>query len=215
MRLNKFVARATGFSRRAADKLADAGEILINGHPVRPGQEVTQADQVTYAGKTLQLTEAKTIMLNKPVGYICSRDGQGGRTIYDILPPEYQSLKPIGRLDKNSSGLLLLTNDGDLAQKLTHPKYQKEKVYEIALDKPLKPSDRQKIEQGIKVEDYVSKLSLKGAGQNWTVTMTQGKNRQIRKTFATLNYTVTKLHRTKFGEFTLNNLANGYSRELC
>jgi 23S rRNA pseudouridine2605 synthase len=111
-----------------------------------------------------------------------------------------------------SSGLLLLTNDGDYAHRLTHPRYKKTKMYTIALDKPLNASDHQKIEQGIKLEDGVSSLRLKaltGGEYTWQVTMNEGRNRQIRRTFAALGYTVIKLHRTQFGEYSLGELASG------
>lgn len=214
MRINKFIALATGLSRRAADKLADSGEVLINGRPIRLGQEVTKSDTITHHGHKLRLEKTQTIMLNKPVGYICSRNGQGGKTIYDILPTKFSSLKPVGRLDKDSSGLLLLTNDGQLAQQLTHPKYKKQKVYDAELDKPLTDKDKTSVEQGIKVEDYISKLQLNGHGKNWTITMFQGKNRQIRRTFEQLGYQVTSLHRTHFGPYSLNGLESGQVRAV-
>ena len=129
MRINKFVALATGMSRRTADQAIAEGRVAVNGRPPTAGQQVTDEDQINLDGQTLQKPAATTIMMNKPVGYVVSRDGQGSQTIYDLLPEEYQGLKPIGRLDKDSSGLLLLTNDGTLAQELTHPKYHKQKVY--------------------------------------------------------------------------------------
>lgn len=149
-------------------------------------------------------------MLNKPAGYVCSRDGQGSRTVYDLLPPEMRALKPVGRLDKDSSGLLLLTNDGDLANNLTHPRYNKEKTYVVELHEPLSEPDRRKIGQGVKLEDGISKLQIKNpAGKSFTVVMSEGRNRQIRRTFEALGYTVTKLHRTKFGPYALENLGPG------
>jgi 23S rRNA pseudouridine2605 synthase len=118
----------------------------------------------------------------------------------------------VGRLDKDSSGLLLLTNDGQLAYDLTHPSSQKEKIYEIKLEKPLTPGDKTRIEQGLMLEDGVSKLALKSldkTGHTWQVTMHEGRNRQIRRTFATLDYDVQKLHRVQFGPYRLKNLAVG------
>lgn len=207
MRINKFVALASGLSRRAADRLADEGEIFINGRPVRAGREVEASDVVTYHGKVLNLpATTQTIMLNKPIGYVCSRNGQGSKTVYNLLPRELHNLKPVGRLDKDSSGLILLTNDGQLAQKLTHPKYNKEKVYEIELDKSLAPEDKKQIEHGIQLEDGVSKLSLSGSDKNWQARMSQGRNRQIRRTFGALDYAVTKLNRTQFGNYRLDGL---------
>ena len=205
MRINKFVAIASGLSRRAADVAIAQGRVRVNDRAPLIGQEISLTDVVTLDGQRLSApTETTTIMLNKPVGYVVSRDGQGSRTIYDLLPAEYHHLKPVGRLDKDSSGLLLLTDDGNLANELTHPRYDKQKVYEVTLDKALSSPDREQIEQGIQVEDYTSRLQLEGAGEKWQVTMRQGKNRQIRKTFTALGYTVTKLHRTQFGPYQLD-----------
>lgn len=211
MRINAFVARASGLSRRAADKAIADGQVLVNGKPARIGAQATGQDIVTLDGRPLKLpNQTTTIMLNKPAGYVCSRNGQGSATIYDLLPPEYRDLKPVGRLDKDSSGLLLLTNDGQLANRLTHPRYGKTKVYEITLDKALAPDDKTKIESGIRIDDYVSTLRLsKIQSQAWHVTMSEGKNRQIRRTFEALGYTVQELHRTNFGDYTLGDIANG------
>lgn len=214
MRINRFVAAATGMSRRAADKLASTGEIYVNGHPVKPGQEVTEHDVVTSHQKVLALPKTQTIMLNKPPGYVCSRNGQGSRTIYDLLPEAYHTLKPIGRLDKDSSGLLLLTNDGKLANGLTHPSHNKTKIYEITLDKTLVDEDKHKIEQGIMLEDGRSALALAGNNQTWTITMHEGRNRQIRRTFEALHYQVMKLHRTHFGDYALRDLTIGSTRAI-
>jgi pseudouridine synthase len=149
-------------------------------------------------------------MLHKPVGYVCSRDGQGSKTIYDLLPTKLHQLKPVGRLDKDSSGLLLLTNDGELANRLTHPSFEKEKVYEISLDKPLARPDRAQIEQGVLLEDGLSKLQVKPLGnEHWQVTMREGRNRQIRRTFSALGYRLQALHRTQFGTYRLGRIAPG------
>ena len=208
MRINKFVASASGMSRRAADAAISKGRIQVNGQAPHMGQDITDSDRVTLDGRALQTpTDSITIMLYKPVGYVVSRDGQGSRTIYDLLPVEYQQLKPIGRLDKDSSGLLLLTNDCSLANELTHPSHRKEKVYQVELNKPLTEVNREQIEHGIRVEDYTSRLALKPLGNNrWQVNMFEGKNRQIRKTFFALGYIVTKLHRTQFGDYQLGKL---------
>lgn len=210
MRINKFVAQATGLSRRKADELIASGEITVNGSQADPGYNVSPSDTVKRGRQELKPVETvTTIMLNKPVGYVCSRDGQGSKTVYDLLPKELHNLKPVGRLDKDSSGLLLLTNNGGLANELTHPKFQKEKVYEVELDKPLQPGDEISIEMGITLEDGHSELRLSGRGKNWIITMSEGRNRQIRRTFDMLGYTVAKLHRTKFGPHHLGDLKTG------
>jgi 23S rRNA pseudouridine2605 synthase len=215
MRINKFVARATGLSRRAADQAVAAGRVAVNGQTAGTGADVSGSDRITLDGKTLTApAETTTIMLNKPAGYVCSRRGQGSKTVYDLLPKELHHLKPVGRLDKDSSGLLLLTDDGDLANQLTHPRYSKEKVYQIELDQELKPQDRTRAEQGVKLDDGDSKLQITDQkGKSFTVTMSEGRNRQIRRTFQALGYQVGKLHRTQFGPYRLDELAlQGYER---
>jgi 23S rRNA pseudouridine2605 synthase len=212
MRVNKYVAAATGLSRRAADQAIEKGRVTVNGKKAQPGQEVNQTDEVRLDHKKLAGPSAvQTIMFNKPVGYVVSRDGQGSKTIYDLLPPDFHHLKPVGRLDKDSSGLLLLTNNGQLAQELTHPKYRKMKIYEVELDKPLTSADWQKItEVGVRLEDGVSRFELhrleKNDGLKWVVTIYEGRNRQIRRSFAVLGYTVKRLHRSHFGDYFLGDL---------
>ena len=211
MRINKYVASATGLSRRVADKAIEQGNVLVNGQKATPGHDVTDQDVVTLSGKTLSPpANIQTIIFNKPTGYVVSRDGQGNRTIYELLPPELRHLKPVGRLDKDSSGLLLLTNDGQLAQELTHPRYQKTKIYEVRVSQPLAPLHRQMIsDHGIQLTDGPSKLMLErlkdGNDNEWKITMSEGRNRQIRRTFASLGYGITKLHRTHFGNFKLRS----------
>lgn len=219
MRINKFVALSTGMSRRAADIAIADGHILVNNHRPEAGYAVHPDDTVTYNGSVITPATAATVMLNKPTGYVVSRDGQGSKTVYDILPPEYANLKPVGRLDKNSSGLLLLTNDGELAHELTHPSNHKLKIYEIMLDKPLQPLHRQMIgDFGVELEDGVSKLGLErqtdGDDTRWIVQMSEGRNRQIRRTFSSLGYEVIRLHRTHFGPFTLDRLKPGAIRPI-
>ncbi len=218
MRINKFIAQASGLSRRAADQAIAAGQVTINGHAAQVGDNVTDTDIITLNGRSLAAAvEAATIILNKPVGYVCSRDGQGSPTVYELLPAEYQQLNIAGRLDKDSSGLLLLTTDGDLANRLTHPRYAKSKMYQVELDKPLSPADQTSIENGIQLEDGLSKLELKQldqTGQRWQITMYEGRNRQIRRTFATLGYTVKNLHRTLFGPYNLIDLEPGKFRPV-
>ena len=216
MRINKLVAQATGLSRRAADQAISERRVLVNGRPASAGQQVTTDDKVEFDGQTIgqPIEPSLTLILHKPAGYVVSRRGQGSRTIYDLLPLEYHSLKPVGRLDKDSSGLLLLTNDGQLAYQLTHPSFVKPKIYEIELDKPLLSTDQQQIEQGVKLDDGPSKLLLRPLGdqRHWQITMHEGRNRQIRRSFDALGYRVAKLHRTHFGPYALDDLASGQLR---
>lgn len=214
MRINKYLAHATGMSRRAADTAVTNGRVAIDGKTANPGYDITN-QVVTLDGRAITPpVKSITIMLNKPTGYVVSRNGQGSRTIYDLLPAEYHNLKPIGRLDKDSSGLLLLTNDGDLANELTHPSHQKIKKYEVTLDGPLQPLHRQMItDYGVQLDDGPSQLYLERIhddnNRSWYVTMHEGRNRQIRRTFAALGYTVTRLHRTHFGPYKLESLPTG------
>jgi 23S rRNA pseudouridine2605 synthase len=218
MRINKYVAAATGLSRRTADQLIANGHVSVNGTSVQAGQSVSDTDTIFLDGKPLAILATKTIILHKPAGYVVSRDGQGSKTVYDLLPPELHHLKPVGRLDKDSSGLLLLTSDGQLAQQLTHPKYQKTKIYETTLDRPLRPADEQQISrQGVTLEDGPSKLTLsklRADGKTWRISMHEGRNRQIRRTFAALGYAVQQLHRTHFGPYALLGLASGTFRKV-
>ena len=146
MRLNQFLAKTTDLSRRSADQAIADGRVLVNEQLAKVGQSVEESDSVRLDGKLLSSSiETKTIQLNKPYGYVVSKDGQGSKTIYELLPDELQNLKPIGRLDRNSTGLLLLTNDGHLNQTLSHPSHQKDKVYKVLLHKELSPEDKIKI----------------------------------------------------------------------
>lgn len=214
MRINKFVALSTGLSRRAADTAIAEGRVLVNGTYPDNGYNVNESDTVTLDNRAITPAVKTTIMLNKPIGYVVSRDGQGSETVYDLLPFEYEKLKPIGRLDKMSSGLLLLTNDGDLANELTHPSHQKIKIYEVILSKPLEPLHHQMlVDYGVQLDDGISKFKqlekLNASVTKWKVVMTEGRNRQIRRTFGALDYGVKRLHRTHFGDYSLGNLKSG------
>lgn len=220
MRLNKYLAQATGMSRRTADNAIASGQVQVNGASATLGQTVDpETDTILLGGQPVAAPEpAMTIILNKPIGYVCSRDGQGSKTIYDLLPAEYHKLKPVGRLDKDSSGLLLLTSDGTLAYELTHPSFQKDKQYVVKLDRDLSEKDFETItREGVRLEDGPSRLgleSLKGKKTEWKVTMHEGRNRQIRRTFEALGYVVTGLHRTQFGDYPLGDLAAGRWKRL-
>ncbi|HEX7259637.1 MAG TPA: pseudouridine synthase [Candidatus Saccharimonadia bacterium] len=210
MRINRYVAAATGLSRRAADEVISQSRIHVNEHPAQLGMSVGPADSVRLDGTLLRVPQSQTIMLHKPVGYITSRRQQGQTpTIYRLLPPELRRLKPIGRLDRDSSGLLLLTDDGELAQQLQHPSKGKWKRYEVRLDRPLGPEDQRQLEQGVTLPDGPSLLKIQSQGSTHIVSLQEGRNRQIRRSFDALGYKVTSLHRTDFGSYRLGTLGEG------
>lgn len=221
MRLNKYIALATGVSRREADDLIASGVVAVNGEQAKLGEPVDENAKVAVRGQLVQLPESRTvIVLNKPIGYVCSRNAQamGVQTVYALLPDKYKKLKTIGRLDKDSSGLIMLTNDGDLAFRLTHPKFAKTKQYLVTINKTLEPLHQQMINDfGVNLPDGRSQLGLEKLNDNrreWRVVMHEGRNRQIRRTFAALGYTVIKLHRTDFDNISLSGLKPGKFIEL-
>lgn len=216
-RLNKFLAARLGLSRREADDAIAAGKVTIDGKPAPLGAHIDKNSKVCYNNKTIPFeVDFLYLAMNKPVGYVCSRRAQGAApTLYELLPAKYHSLKTVGRLDKDSSGLILLTNDGDFAFQMTHPKFHKEKIYEVELNRALEPLHQQMIsDYGIMLEDGPSKFTVikKDAPDSaaaYTVILSEGRNRQIRRTFAALGYKVTKLHRTQFGKYQLSGLESG------
>ncbi|MBR0403442.1 rRNA pseudouridine synthase [Candidatus Saccharibacteria bacterium] len=215
IRLNKFLAERMGVSRREADNLIAAGKILVDGKKGEVGARVTEESKVEYRGKLVPFENSFIYLaMNKPAGYVSSRKRQGEvPTLYELLPDEYKLLKTVGRLDKDSSGLILLTNDGDFAYKMTHPKFVKTKEYEVELDNVLEPLHQQMIADfGIDLPDGKSQLGLERLNdtrKSWRVTMHEGRNRQIRRTFGALGYTVVKLHRVRFGNYELGQLKPG------
>lgn len=248
IRLNKFLAERLGLSRREADEEIARGRVKINGETAQIGSRIDKNDKVCYNGKIVPFgTEFLYVAFHKPVGYVCSRRAQGSApTLYGLLPPEFQKLKTVGRLDKDSSGLILLTNDGDFAFQMTHPKFRKNKVYEVELNKPLEPLHQQMIsDYGVMLDDGPSQFKVirsevfssdsracspspsrrrqneppvKTGGRvgsrieektSYVVFLSEGRNRQIRRTFAALGYTVVKLHRTGFGKYELGDLQPG------
>lgn len=212
VRLNKYLAERLGVSRREADDLIAAGKVFVNDEPAILGARIDKNDKVCYNKKIIPFeTEYLYLAMHKPVGYVCSRKAQGETpTLYELLPEEYKKLKTIGRLDKDSSGLILLTNDGDFAFQMTHPKFHKEKIYEVELDRPLEPLHQQMVsDYGIMLDDGPSKFVVIRDNDKYIVKLSEGRNRQIRRTFAALGYRVTKLHRITFGKYELSGLEPG------
>lgn len=220
-RLNKYLAFQLGTSRREADDLIRQGRVVVDGTPATLGHQINLPANILIDGQPIAYRRDYTYLLfHKPAGYICSRRKQGEvDTIYSLLPQKYHHLKPVGRLDKDSSGLLILTDDGGFAQEMTHPRYYKQKTYEVELDRELEPLHQQMINDfGIQLEDGPSQMTLSRINdterRSWLVVMSEGRNRQIRRTFAALGYNVTRLHRSQFGNYSLGDISPGQTREF-
>jgi len=229
MRLNKYLSLALNLSRRAADDLIAAKKVSINGRVAELGNRIEEDDEVKMLGKVIKLKETtKTyILLNKPEGYLSSKISQGGApTLYELLPKEYKklNLNIAGRLDKDSCGLILLTNDGEYLNQITHPSSNKIKAYIVQLNKELTEDDLAKLKSGIQIGDsrpskfksiklnpYFRKVD---SPQTLEVELEEGRNRQIRRTFYELGYRVTFLQRTELGPHKLGNLQEGESKEI-
>jgi len=216
LRLNKYLALRLAISRREADNLIAQEKISINKKLATLGARFDKGDIIVVDGKEVQgTTKYEYMILNKPTGYVCSRRQQGDNpTIYDLIPASHHHLKPVGRLDRDSSGIILLTNDGDFAYQMTHPSFYKAKIYNVRLENNLAPLHQQMIsDYGVKLDDGSSKLQLERMNEtdrkSWIVTMHEGRNRQIRRTFGSLGYTVNKLHRTDFGNYSLGDIKPG------
>lgn len=220
-RLNKFIAHSGLCSRRKAGDLVKSGQIKLNGKvETNPAVEVTDDDRVEYKGKRLRREEREVyILMNKPKGVITSlTDEHERKTVIDVLGKEVnERVYPVGRLDFNTTGLLLLTNDGELSHQLTHPSYEVKKVYEVELDRPLSEGDFQKIKKGLVLEDgriEVDGLSCKDDRRIVGIEIHSGRNRIVRRIFEKLDYTIIKLDRVRFAGLTKKNLPRGKYRRL-
>jgi len=200
--------------------------VEVNGEPVENFRHPVnlETDRVSVNGKLVDLKPRRTVylMVNKPAGIITTTsDERGRRTVLDILPEKYRHLRlyPVGRLDKDSTGLLLLTNDGELTYRLTHPKFEHEKEYLIHIDGRLKPDEKRKLEKGFELEDGmtypVAVKEIKSQPPfNYSITMHEGRKRQVRRMLASLGYQVPALKRIRMGSLNLGNLKEGTTREL-
>ena len=220
-RLNKFIAHSGLCSRRKAGDLVKSGQIKLNGKvETNPAVEVTDDDRVEYKGKRLRREEREVyILMNKPKGVITSlTDEHERKTVIDVLGKDVnERVYPVGRLDFNTTGLLLLTNDGELSHQLTHPSYEVKKVYEVELDRPLSEGDFQKIKKGLVLEDgriEVDGLSCKDDRRIVGIEIHSGRNRIVRRIFEKLDYTIIKLDRVRFAGLTKKNLPRGKYRRL-
>lgn len=220
MRINKYIAHCGYTSRRKADELIEQGKVLFNGEPVTDfSTEVGEGDIVSIDGKEIRLESKKIyLMLNKPSGCISAvSDDRGRKTVIDIVRPHFKErLYPVGRLDFDTEGLLILTNDGDLADKLIHPHSNIEKTYYVELDRELRIPQIRNLEQGVDIGDYVTRPSKikKISGKSCLITILEGKNRQVRRMFETQRLRVKYLKRLRIGELYLEDMKAGEFREL-
>ena len=222
VRLNKFLANAGVCSRREADEFIQAGVVTVNGQVITElGTKILRTDEVKFHDQPVTIEKKVYVLLNKPKDYVTtSDDPQQRKTVMDLVKnacPE--RIYPVGRLDRNTTGVLLLTNDGDLASKLTHPKYLKKKIYHVYLDKNVTAHDLQAIAEGIQLEDgeikaddvqYADAVDKKQVG----IEIHSGKNRIVRRIFESLGYRVVKLDRVQFAGLTKKNLRRGDWRYL-
>ncbi len=215
MRINQYVAAASGLSRRAADTAVANGRVSVDGRPAVLGEAVADGAEVWLDGHRLaappDADNHTYVILNKPVGYVSSHARQGSDpTLYELLPAEYHRLRLVGRLDRDSSGLVLLTSDGRFVQHYSHPSGGKDKLYELTLSKPLSEAHQQALAAGIQLDDGLSRVRvLSVQGHHVSVSLAEGRNRQLRRTFGQLGYHVQRLHRTQIGPFKLGQLPSG------
>jgi 23S rRNA pseudouridine2605 synthase len=218
MRLNRFLAAAGIGSRRHCDELIAAGRVAINGKTctdfsMQPGGR----DHVKVDGKLIHLAPPLTIMLHKPAGFVSTRsDPQVRDTVFDLLPAKFSRLFNIGRLDAQTEGLLLLTNDGSLAQRLTHPRYKIEKEYEVTLDRSWNPALASKLLRGNFLDGERARIVRLHSTSpvHLRVVLRQGINRQIRRMFEAVGYHVKVLVRIRIGPVRLGDLPRGHWRAL-
>ncbi|MBA2271091.1 MAG: rRNA pseudouridine synthase [Chthoniobacterales bacterium] len=218
MRLNRFLAAAGVGSRRHCDELIAAGRVTINGRVCTDfSAQPAEGDHVKVGSKMVRAQQRLDILLHKPAGYVSTRSDPNARdTIFDLLPPKLPRLFNIGRLDAQSEGLLVLTNDGDFAQRLMHPRYKVDKEYEVTLDRAWQPELAAKLLRGVMLDGQRAKLERVHsiAPTKLRVVLRQGINRQIRRMFYELGYEVNRLVRTRIGNLRLGDLPRGHWRPL-
>ena len=218
MRLNRFLASAGLGSRRSVEELITTGQVRINGRVVTDlATKVSPDDAVKVGSRLLRTEQTLTAVLNKPRGYVCTAsDELDRRTIFDLLPKTWPRVYHVGRLDKDSDGLLIVTNDGDLSLALTHPRYKIDKEYEVLLDKPFDPKDRAKLLKGFHImggRAKIERLDILGPA-HLRLTLNQGIKRQIRLMLYELGYEVERLIRTRIGPLKIGEMRPGDWRIL-
>lgn len=220
MRLNKYIASCGIASRRKADDLITQGKVFINGKKVVKLATIVDLDNdsVVVSGKKCVPRETNVyIALHKPRGYVCTHARfDNEETIFKLLPREYSKLKIAGRLDKDSEGLVLLSNDGDFIYQLTHPKYKHEKEYEVVLEERLEGRDMIRLRKGVRLADGIAKAdSLQHVNRTrYRLVLHQGWKRQIRRMFEIMGYHVIKLQRVREGNYSLGQIPVGKYRDV-
>lgn len=222
VRLNKYLSNAGVCSRREADVLIQTGVISVNGSIVTEmGFKVKPGDTVHYDGETINAEKKRYVLLNKPKGFITTMDDPfGRRTVMSLVKKACRErVYPVGRLDRDTTGLLLFTNDGDMAKKLTHPRYQATKIYHVELNKPVSSEDLSKLLKGIDLEDGRTQVDVatyvkEGNAREIGIELHSGKNRIVRRLFEALGYDVLKLDRVQFAGLTKKDLPRGMYRHL-
>lgn len=222
MRLNKYIASSGICSRRKADELIEQGAVSVNGKKVTElGFDVKTKDKVFVNSELIRPKRLEYYRFYKPTGYITSSDDEKGRKIiYDILPPELHKLKPVGRLDKDSSGLIILTNDGDLINELTHPSIKVPKVYVVTVEGKLHLHHQEKMAQGIEIEPgklaYANTQVIECTNKKTTlqITLFQGLNRQIRKMLSHFGFEVLSLKRVQHASIGIEGLKKGQFKPI-
>ena len=223
IRLNKYIANAGICSRREADKLIESGVIEVNGKVIKDlGTKISPTDVVKFDNRTLRSEKKFYVLLNKPKGYITTTDDPFDRkTVMNLVSRACRErIYPVGRLDKDTTGLLLFTNDGALAKKLTHPRHNIRKLYHVVLDKPITKADLKKIADGLTLDDgpvNVDKIAFatdSSSRKELGIELHSGKNRIVRRIFESLEYKVTKLDRVAFAGLTKKDIPRGKWRYL-
>lgn len=222
VRLNKYLSNAGVCSRREADVLIQTGVVSVNGKIITElGYKIAPEDVVQYDGETINAETKRYVLLNKPKGFITTMDDPRGRkTVMSLVKKACRErIYPVGRLDRETTGLLLFTNDGDMAKKLTHPRYQAKKIYHVELNKAVTKEDMERLLRGVDLEDGKTRVDEvqyieNGNSTEVGVEIHSGKNRIVRRLFEAMGYVVVKLDRVQFAGLTKKDLPRGYYRHL-
>ena len=222
MRIQVFLSHNGVCSRRDALELVQSGRVRINGRMVKePSAQVEGGEEITVDGQVIGIKRLAYVMLNKPAGYTTTKDDpHAEKTVMDLLPSHLRHLSPVGRLDRESEGLLLLTNDGDLANKLTHPKFHAPKTYLVRVKGELTKEKQRKMETGVVVEGtktlpcQVKEVQYNGTDTEFKITLSEGRKRQIRMMTRSVGHTVNFLRRLSIGNVSLGDLKTGQWRDL-